>query len=87
MRGDKAVVWITTWQRKTRLDQVDEIFTPFLRRPSANRGAADVPPCTMYGRNGMPMYTDRSRRRGGPTVAEVVAGVLGVVTLILLLGA
>jgi hypothetical protein len=38
----------------------------------------------------MPMYHgghDRSRRKKGPSVAEIVAGVLGVVTLILLLGA
>ena len=45
--------------------------------------------CTMRGSH-MPMYHgghDRSRRKKGPSVAEIVAGVLGVVTLILLLGA
>ena len=36
----------------------------------------------------MPMYThDRSRRRKGVNVAEIVAGVLGVILLILLIGA
>ena len=36
----------------------------------------------------MPMYThDRSRRRKGVNIAEVVAGVLGVILLILVIGA
>jgi hypothetical protein len=36
----------------------------------------------------MPMYThDRSRRRKGVNVAEIVAGVLGVILLILVIGA
>jgi hypothetical protein len=36
----------------------------------------------------MPMYHhDRSRRRGGINVAEIIAGALGVVVLILIVGA
>ncbi len=36
----------------------------------------------------MPMYThDRSRRRKGVNVGEIVAGVLGVILLILVIGA